>query len=121
MKEDAGRAAPGGRPGVSQREVERAQGADAERAVAEGRGGTEGDMGSAMARRGAGQERVRMGDRMQRPAHEGRKEGRRAWTAGCGLDGLGMSTQEEGGWGRAEGMHEAGDGHGDTVGQEVVG
>ena len=62
-----------------------------------------------------------MGDRMQSQAHGGCREGRREWSAGCGLGGLEMSTLEGGGRGRAEGKYRAGDGHGDTVGQEVAG
>ena len=61
-----------------------------------------------------------MGNRMQSPAHGECREGRRAWTAGCGLGELEMSTQEGGGRGLAEGKHGAGDGHGERVRQEVA-
>ena len=74
-----------------------------------------------MARRRAGQARVRMGDRMQSQDHGGSEEGRRAWSAGYELGRLEMWTLEGGGWGRAEGKHGVADGHGDTVGQEVAG
>ena len=76
MEDDAGRGAPGGEPGLSPGTGEKAQGADAAGAVAEGGGGTK-------ARRRAEQEQDRsahprhhVGDTMQRQAHGRYREDR---------------------------------------------